>query len=317
MDAVLISPKQWIDRSDDVHRQANLLQDWDQTYSQLGSGRFAGSVLTFQYAGLKIFRETMNRSVFQSGGLPSYRLAFGLPLQGRGSSCICGEEGSPNSVLVFSGGSGFEFFSPDLFEFVGIEVDTLASDDSVLLAMMHDLRRTLSGGRRAIAIVPGKASKLQWLLDGILSEEELGDRLGYTSGHAEAFSRSMIGQFLDILQDADCDRQGTVRRHWEAVAAIRLLVTDSDTCPLSVAELTRIMGLSRRTLQNACQSILGMSPIRFLRALRLSEARKTLQRAGSVTQVATQFGFWHLGYFSRDYHAMFGELPSQTVQHRG
>jgi AraC family transcriptional regulator, ethanolamine operon transcriptional activator len=33
-----------------------------------------------------------------------------------------------------------------------------------------------------------------------------------------------------------------------------------------------------------------------------------------VTQAASQWGFWHLGYFSRDYRKMFGELPSQTFR---
>jgi len=312
----MISPKQWIDRSDDVHRQANLLQDWGQAYSQLGSGCFAGSVTTFHFAGLKVFRETMNRAVFQAGGLPSGRLAFGLQVRGRGPTCICGEEGEPNSVLVFSGRSGFEFLSPDMFEFLGVELDTSPFEDSVLLAMMHDLEQALSGGSRAIALPPAKAGRLQRLLDEILSEDELDDRLCDAPGQGTAFSRGMVGQLLDILQDADCDREGPVLRHWEAIAAIRLLVTDSDNCPLSVAELTHTIGLSRRTLQNACRSILGMSPIQYLRALRLSEARRKLQAAGSVTEVATQFGFWHLGYFSRDYNAMFGELPSQTVQNR-
>jgi AraC family ethanolamine operon transcriptional activator len=74
------------------------------------------------------------------------------------------------------------------------------------------------------------------------------------------------------------------------------------------------LGLSRRTLQNACQEVIGMSPVQYLRALRLSEARRMMQSARSVTEVATQFGFWHLGYFSRDYQMMFDELPSKTLQ---
>lgn len=312
----MILPRQQIDLSDDVHRQANLLRGWEQTYSQLGSGKFAGSVTTFHFAGLKVFREMMNRAVFQAGCLASGHLAFGLQVRGWGPSCICGEEGRPNTVLVFSGRSGFEFLSPEMFEFLGVELNALPFEDPVLQAMMHELEQLLSGRSRAIALSPIRAGKLQLLLDEILSQNELDGKFTDAPGQGMAFSRGFVGQLLDILQEADFAREGLVQRHWEAIAAIRELVTYSDNCPFSVAELTHITGLPRRTLQNACQSILGMSPIQYLRALRLSEARGKLQVTGSVTEVATHFGFWHLGYFSRDYNAMFDELPSRTVQNR-
>lgn len=56
-----------------------------------------------------------------------------------------------------------------------------------------------------------------------------------------------------------------------------------------------------------------MNPIKFLRALRLSEVRREIPFASSVTDAATQLGFWHFGYFARDYRYMFGELPSATI----
>jgi AraC family ethanolamine operon transcriptional activator len=53
------------------------------------------------------------------------------------------------------------------------------------------------------------------------------------------------------------------------------------------------------------------------RALRLAVAREDLLKAGphdTVASVACKWGFFHLGHFSRDYAARFGEKPSATLQ---
>jgi AraC family ethanolamine operon transcriptional activator len=33
-----------------------------------------------------------------------------------------------------------------------------------------------------------------------------------------------------------------------------------------------------------------------------------------VADIAIRWGFWHMGQFARDYRAMFGELPSETLK---
>ncbi|WP_269814405.1 helix-turn-helix domain-containing protein [Pseudogemmobacter bohemicus] len=309
------SENQWVRHSEDVHHQATLLQAWDQDYFQLHAGAFTGSLSTFRLGATRLFSERMNRATFQHGALPPGRLAFGLPLRARGRSCICGEEGGPNTLLVFSGRGGFEFLSPDGFEFLGIEVDTTGFDDPVFQAMICELDRVISSGRRSIPIEPARAAKLGRLLHGILHEQGLDERLEELPGCTAAFSRGLVGWLLDMLQPAGgAETEGgrNTLRHWDTITAIHDLVADGHTCPVSVAELTLELGVSRRTLQNACQEVTGLSPVQYLRALRLSEARRMLQSDRPVTEAATQFGFWHLGYFSRDYRQMFGELPSVT-----
>ena len=59
---------------------------------------------------------------------------------------------------------------------------------------------------------------------------------------------------------------------------------------------------------------LGTNPASYLRAVRLDRVRKDLLHAGSVTDAATRWGFWHFGHFSNDYREQFGELPSETLR---
>ena len=76
--------------------------------------------------------------------------------------------------------------------------------------------------------------------------------------------------------------------------------------------------VNERVLRRAFQDTHGAPPSRYLRTLRLSEARRallsTLDRDVTVTEIATLFGFAELGRFSVEYRAVFGESPSVTLR---
>ncbi len=88
--------------------------------------------------------------------------------------------------------------------------------------------------------------------------------------------------------------------------------------PLTLTDLSDALGTSSRTLSYGFQEIFGMSPIAYLKTLRLHSVYRTLKAADTSSQtiesIANQFGFWSLGHFSRDYKQMFGELPSETYR---
>jgi AraC family ethanolamine operon transcriptional activator len=88
--------------------------------------------------------------------------------------------------------------------------------------------------------------------------------------------------------------------------------------PLTVEDLCRVLGVSRRTLQYSFQEVLQLNPVSYLRATRLNGARRMLKTADpkrhSVQDIAARWGFWHLSHFAKDYRRMFGELPSETLR---
>lgn len=87
--------------------------------------------------------------------------------------------------------------------------------------------------------------------------------------------------------------------------------------PMELTELCTLTGQSARTIAYACQEVLGISPIRYLRMLRLGYARRLLRDAEApgqtVAETAFMAGFTHLGHFSAAYRSQFGEMPSQTL----
>ncbi|WP_315858237.1 helix-turn-helix domain-containing protein [Burkholderia cepacia] len=60
---------------------------------------------------------------------------------------------------------------------------------------------------------------------------------------------------------------------------------------------------------------MNLSPVAYLRAVRLNHARRELRLGDSVTSAAaTKWGFRRLSSFARDYRAMSGELPSAIAK---
>lgn len=82
-------------------------------------------------------------------------------------------------------------------------------------------------------------------------------------------------------------------------------------------ELCQAARVSERTLQYSFLEYFGVTPKTYLKAIRLNGVRKSLRRADpattTVTEVAGQWGFWHMGQFAADYRKQFDELPSQTL----
>lgn len=88
--------------------------------------------------------------------------------------------------------------------------------------------------------------------------------------------------------------------------------------PISMADLARHCGVPERTLSRHFRTFFDISPMRYLRQLRLAAAREVLlsgEPGISVTEVAERFEFNHFGRFAGQYRRSFGETPSTTLRH--
>lgn len=88
--------------------------------------------------------------------------------------------------------------------------------------------------------------------------------------------------------------------------------------PIPLASLCRIAGLSERGLRDAFYSVRGLSPKRCMLVVRLQGVRKALRDSSTgsttVTNAATEYGFYELGRFAASYRKAFGEAPSETLR---
>lgn len=86
---------------------------------------------------------------------------------------------------------------------------------------------------------------------------------------------------------------------------------------ITTSQLASIVGVSVSALYAGFKRHRSYTPIEFLKEVRLRHVRDDLL-AGipgtTVKEVATRWGFNHLGRFSGQYGRLFGELPSETLR---
>ncbi|GAA0569025.1 AraC family transcriptional regulator [Paractinoplanes ferrugineus] len=88
----------------------------------------------------------------------------------------------------------------------------------------------------------------------------------------------------------------------------------------TAAELASVGGVGIRVLQESFRQHVGMSPLTYLKRLRLDGVHAELSRSDpwqvNVSEVAYRWGFTHLGRFAGAYRERFGVSPSQTLRDR-
>ena len=89
---------------------------------------------------------------------------------------------------------------------------------------------------------------------------------------------------------------------------------------IPISRLCDVTGVSERCLRNAFYYVHGMGPKRWMvaeRLMRTQVALRASRSATTVTEVATDFGFYQLGRFAAIYKKTFGETPSETLSAAG
>ena len=80
---------------------------------------------------------------------------------------------------------------------------------------------------------------------------------------------------------------------------------------ISLTELADSVNLSVWRLSHIFQSDLGMSPIKYLKLLRMEKAKNLLEKSGlSVKEITYRVGINDESHFTRDFKKVYGKAPS-------
>lgn len=287
----------------------------DQSETIVNSRELNGMVLTYAQYGAPISARLRDNSYFVQG----------FPVSGRGqaywnhNTVSVGEEaggivGGPRSEALFSYESGFSHL------IVKISPAALTRKLSVMIGRPVDPPlRLYSGPDNNPAYLAGQTRLVRFLAeevnrtDGALPPAAIASIedafvMTYLIASNHNYSHLLNGDAPTVAP-------------WQVRSAIDYIEQNWDK-PITVATLCRITGTSSRSLFHLFKRTYGVSPMVFVRKIRLRRAKTMLSDPAmerSVTAIGVQCGFSNLGYFARCYFEAFGEKPSDTLKahHKG
>jgi AraC family ethanolamine operon transcriptional activator len=302
-------------RSNDIDDQAAMLGGWEQRYIQCENGTFAGAVQALPLPSSSLFRKSTNRKLHKRFAPPPKETAFAVLLGNSDPAVFQGRLVGPGDLLVIPGGHEHELICHGTFDVV---VATFPNTGSELVNVCGD-----AGIVRPGVVKASQAAGLGRYLERVLMESSspLGSWMWADAVDIQAeIARKCAELVYDGNQLSDSIGRYERMRAVQIFSAMRETIAAHlkahDGIP-SLGVIVRALGVSLRTLEYTCKSLLNVSPQRYLICLRLHGARRDIRAlagSSSVMEIAFKWGFSHLGRFSIAYRQLFGELPSRTLQ---
>ncbi|TDX28154.1 AraC family ethanolamine operon transcriptional activator [Modicisalibacter xianhensis] len=303
-----LAPSRCMWEARDADEHAHNLTDWCQEYDQISSGAFYGRIDEVQLDEMQVFREHTSQALRQQCNVWPESLWIGIP-----AALACRINGRPvgeAEVMCQPGHRDFELVTPEDFTIYGLVVSRRLLASAAGEAGLALLERAPTTYMR-LRLPPQTRDSVTFLIERLLqaSRDPLAPQV-----HRDILMMALI----ELLQkEMPCDDVPPSYPHRKRVVdQVKRYVDDPEHAPVTVAELCELTHVSQRTLQYCFTSILGISPVQFLRTSRLNRVRRVLTQpegTTTVTRAANDWGFYHLGQFSQDYRRLFGESPSETL----
>jgi AraC family ethanolamine operon transcriptional activator len=292
---------------------------WSNEFTQVTPGAFAGLAREIWLGPIQLFHDAVNRPTRYRGCAwqRSRVLLSFLPASG---PVYYGERRlAPRTVLTYRWDDASRFNLTTGFESVGVCVDEHFLEEHAGSVWGLPLREH----HRTPQLVAGCAAAGADVQDTLL---RLINRVCECPAILEnTLAAAVIADdLLEILiSTLGADAHGRERPAPPSVRSYTVFkaqqfIEERLATGFTTSELCKVVRISRRALEYAFRDVVGISPRRYIMALRLGRARRDIAGStlASISDIAQRWGFFHLGRFSSLYKSFFGELPSATPRRK-
>jgi AraC family ethanolamine operon transcriptional activator len=289
---------------------------WDIEFIQLDPGLVNARVFQLGLGEVMIGRYSFDRKFHQLGASPKGVRTFGI-VNPPGVSW-CGRMADENSILLFPTSGDYESLSDPGFSAVTISISEHRLNALSESIGLPTIEKKFGSGEAVIRCEPGLVQMLRSSIDSICNTVSGAPTLlGRPSLYSE-LNHELPVQLLTALSIGREIPLATSKRRMDAMRKAKEFMEESKG-DISIEDVCRVSGVSWRTLDYSFKEHIGLGPKKYLDAFRLNRAHQELYQSSArvkISDVANNWGYWHIGRFAGNYKRFFGELPSETVIRR-
>jgi AraC-like DNA-binding protein len=278
---------------------------------QLDPGKFRFAVAQSTSARANFVSDRYNCSVSVSLEMPKDSLTVIIPRSVSGDFQVSGELLGNDKVVVI----------PENFE-VDIVARGLAGGDCIVFERSHyiELSGVLNPGfepTESFLSLGEDVASLRHFRRAIVSQ--IKDGGGCLEGwRASDLITSMAIWLGHKSGQCDVSRVSFNPEHRLVAKRTQAYLETNYAEKIGIDNLCRESGVGVRTLQRCFRKYFSTSISEYLKAIRLDATRRSLMNADlkkdSVTTLAIQHGFTHLGRFSKQFYEKYGVLPKEVLE---
>lgn len=174
--------------------------------------------------------------------------------------------------------------------------------------------------RTQIDATQSRIASFMSLLDLFISELSQSDGLLKEPAVIANFENTLITAMLFGLEHnlSEALRRPTAEVGCRQVRLVEEYIKVHAAEPIDMSTIAKVSGCSVSSIYRAFRRHRSYTPMKFLQDTRMGIARQRLLQTRSersVTSIALESGFAHLGRFALEYKRRFHESPSQTLAH--
>ena len=312
-------PLIWVDvEFNDFATFNEALKDWYLDLHQLDGGTFYSRVRQVIMPEIQVGHTKLDSYIDQKGDSPADLWSF--VILGKESSMFNFNHQmtqSTSTMVIYSPGHAINAVSTPGFEIYVFSIQSAHLSKIAASLGLTEIEEKLSKIDR-VELDVDQADSLREQLQNILTSVSRMEDKESTGQEREIFLKLLPTQFFKVLHEhMDCAPVREFKSQHLCYMQARAYMHTNLHQPIGIDEIAKKFDITERTLRNHFQGELGISPKQYLNTIRLQRVRKELvkqKKRVNIEAVARNFGFNHMGQFSKRYKDFFGELPSETLK---
>jgi len=290
---------------------------WGLEFEQLDYGRFQSDTSQIMTPDIIITETRFNRRLVVQGNPPPGMRTFALLAADASPFVWRKHEMTKENFAIFPKGGELHATNLEGFHVYTLSLAEHLVEEKLHQEESHALAIKLQQGG-VLKVIASKLNGLRSYVTYVFSMVNQCPQLMAQPQFQQRLRDELANHIFDILAlGKESSLTRSFQKHVQIVKNIEDYVADTDPELFSVAELSSTFHINERTLRRIFIEWYGVSPQQYLLAIRLNGVRKELIKPHSQTtlinDVASRFGFWHMGRFASYYKRQFSELPSETL----